>query len=123
MSINKIYDINRELIKIGFEEPVLFSVLREEAVDDIEAERKTKYIQLWINHLSVIWESYDNGFIREEQWISIKRDIIYTMALDSMQEHWRNVKAVYPDGFTQLIEQSIKAANADKRLMEQVVSH
>lgn len=102
----KIYDINRELLTLGFSHPQLFSILNGAA--DVDPQQVRHYLQLWLNQMSLIHLYLKRSVFDRDLKESLERDIAYFMELKSMQEYWRQYRAFYPTSFQVLVDGIMK---------------
>src|SRR5580698_360527 len=69
-SLIKISDANREIISLGFDRPALWKTLYDstDIADQKSAEERKRYLQLWFNHMHVIWKAYDLKLLDKHEW-------------------------------------------------------
>ena len=96
-SIIEIYDVNRELISLGFEHPQLFAVLRDTKIADPEWQRR--YLQLWLNQMSLIHSCLKRSVFESEVKSSLESQLAEFLSLQNMREHWQKHGAFYPLSF------------------------
>ncbi len=96
-SLIRIYDINRQLLTLGFSHPVLFGVLQDSKEVDPTWERH--YLQLWLNQMALIHAYRKRGFFSDDLRSSLERDVREFMLMDNMQKHWKENRDVYPASF------------------------
>jgi hypothetical protein len=104
-SIHNLFNTNRELLALGFEHPLLFNVLNDVKCADPEMEKR--YLQIWLNHASMVHVFLKNGGFDAEFRQSIKNDIRYLMMLQNMQRHWLRCSQYYPASFQKLVNSII----------------
>jgi hypothetical protein len=109
-ALYQIYDVNRELLTLGFCHPELFQVLSDEPSVDPQWERR--YLQLWLNQLSLIYSHLEKGSFDTEFLESLKRDIRYMMTLRNMQRHWSRFREFYPASFQRLVERMLQESKS-----------
>jgi hypothetical protein len=105
-SLYQVYDINRELLSLGFSHPDLFKVLLDEGNVDPQWERR--YLQLWLNQLSLIHTFLRHGGFDEEFQECLKREISDFMGLRNMRCHWETRGPFYPASFQKLVDGIIR---------------
>ena len=93
----KINEINRDIIKLGFQDETFFKVLNGDEVSNKVFE--SKYLQLWLNQESVAFSSWRAGVLSYEHWLSVKRDLADFFELPSLQNHWLSVRLFYHKDF------------------------
>lgn len=96
----RISDINRELLTLGFNHPMLFDVLRGEPTDPIVERR---YLQLWFNQFLLIYTYQARGLFRSEHRESLGRDIRDFLRFQNVQRHWREFRQYYPASFQDFV--------------------
>jgi hypothetical protein len=100
-SLVQIYDVNRQLLSLGFSHPQLFNILVDATNVDPEWERR--YLQLWLNQLSLIHSYLKHGEFDREFNDGLKREIADLMTLRNMQRHWKCHGEFYPPSFQALV--------------------
>lgn len=100
-NISRIYDINRELLSMGFDQPVLFQILN--GASGVDPLWEKHYLQMWFNQLSLVHLCLKRGGFDAEFQESLERDIGYFMMLESMRRHWDRFSIFYPDSFKDLV--------------------
>ena len=111
-SLVEIYDINRQLLSLGFDHPQLFQILADaENVDPILARR---YLQLWLNQFSLIYSYMYESVFKRELEDSLVRDVSDFMTMKNMQRHWREHGAYYPQSFQDFINGILKKKESPK---------
>lgn len=101
-SLKEILEINRELLTLGFTNPVLFDILNDTpGVDPVWEKR---YLQMWLNQLSLTHSFQRRGIFRKELREAFERDIRDFMALTNMRCHWEGHKQYYSGSFRRYVE-------------------
>ena len=101
-SLIQIYDINRQLLTLGFSTPELFDVLHDGKNSDPLQERH--YLQLWLNQMALIYAITRRGFFPPDQRDSLERDMREFLAQDNMRRHWQSFRYCYPVSFQQFVD-------------------
>lgn len=103
----KIMDSNRQIVSLGFEHPDVWSSLEGEtsALQVEEAMARRRYLQLWTNHMQIMWAAQQLGLVSEGEWQAYRQDLSEFLRSPSLQEHWRNVARFYPEGFRELVSE------------------
>jgi hypothetical protein len=104
-SLVKIYDINRELLSLGFSHPQLFAILNDASHADPVWERR--YLQMWLNQLSLIHTYVKRAAIRGELKDSLEQNVQDFMTMKNMRRQWRERGMAYPASFQKLVNDMI----------------
>ena len=109
-SLIKISEGNREIISIGFEKPELWKVLYDssEIHDSKSAEERKRYLQLWFNHIHIIWKAHDLKLLDRHEWNACQADIADFLRIRSLRTHWSEVRNCYPEPFQIFLDSQIK---------------
>lgn len=105
-SLVEIYDINRELISLGFSHPQLFAILRDTKDADLIWERR--YLQLWLNQLSLIHSYLKRSVYDAELKECLERSVADFMSMENMRNHWEKFRQFYPVSFQRMVDNCIK---------------
>lgn len=104
-SLVEIYDINRELITLGFSHPQLFAVLQDTKNVDPTWERR--YLQLWFNHLALIHSYLLNSVFDAELGASLRLELSSFVKMENARRHWQQYQSYFPRSFQELVNESI----------------
>ena len=104
-SLVKIYDINRELLSLGFSHPQLFAILNDSDHADPIWERR--YLQMWLNQLSLIHTYVKRAAIRGELKDSLEQNVRDFMTMKNMRRQWHERGTAYPASFQKLVNDMI----------------
>jgi hypothetical protein len=96
-SVQGIFNTNRELLSLGFTHPKLFEILNDAPRAD--AEWQKRYLQLWLNHITVVHTILKHGGFDDDFREGLELDIADTLAQTNMQLHWMRVGKFYPASF------------------------
>ena len=109
-SLIKIMDSNRELVSIGFEHPVVWSALDSSSGTVLaeEARAQKRYVQLWLNHLQVMWGAWRARLVSKSDWEAYRLDMVDGFRVKVLQEHWKQVSKFYPAAFGNMIAEIVK---------------
>jgi hypothetical protein len=66
-----------------------------------EGFRRDRFIQLWLNHVVVVWKCWRSGMLDADDWEACCRDIEAVLALPAVREEWLRVRDYYPRPFQQ----------------------
>jgi len=105
-SLVEIYDINRELISLGFAHPQLFAILSDTKGNDPTWQRR--YLQLWLNQLSLIHSYLKRSVFDAELKASLEREVADFMSMENMRSHWQRYGSMYPDSFQKLVNNQVQ---------------
>jgi len=103
-----IYDINRQLLSLGFTHPQLFAVPDDSTHVDPLWERY--YLQLWLNQFSQIHAYLQHFLFRGELKDSFQRDLCDFMAMKNSRRHWQRFGKFYPTSFQEYVNQCVPKA-------------
>ena len=107
----QLYDINRELISMGFSNPRLFRVLEDaEGVDPVLERR---YLQLWLNQLALIQSFQASGGLRKDVGSSFDADLRDMMMMSNMRRQWQRFGKYYPASFRVYVDTIITEAGVE----------
>jgi hypothetical protein len=117
-AMDQIYDINRQLLSLGFSHPQLFGVLADAKPADPVSEKH--YLQMWLNQLALIHSHLKHGGFDAEFQDSLERDIGYFMELGNMQRHWKAFSEFYPKSFRTLVNGILEEMERSKQATEEL---
>ena len=109
-SLVEIYDINRELIALGFSHPQIFAILLD--AKDVDPMWERRYLQLWLNQLSLIHSYLSRSVFDAERQASLERELADFMRMENMQRHWQQHGSFFPASFQRLVEDCINKTSA-----------
>lgn len=101
----RIIDSNRELVCLGIQHPAVLSALDEAPSSDTGelSAAQRRYLQLWINHLQLVWTLRTAGLVNRYEWEAYRLDMAACLRIGRFREHWRRVVCFYPKGFRGLV--------------------
>jgi len=101
----KIMDSNREIVTLGFEHPMVWAAMAAGAGPVLaeEAQARRRYLQLWTNHMQVMWAAWQLGLVSGPEWQAYRQDLGEFLRSPALQEHWDAVARFYPPGFQRLV--------------------
>jgi hypothetical protein len=105
-SMVKLYDINRELLSLGFSHPQLLEVLEDRNIADSLLEKR--YLQLWLNQLSLSHAFLQHAVVQTELQDELRRNLVDFMGMNNMQRHWRQYGSFYPASFQERVGEILK---------------
>ena len=101
----QIMDSNREIVSLGFEHPDLWRALdcQDRAVLAEEATTQRRYLQLWTNHMQVMWAAWRLGLVSGSEWQAYRLDLAEGLKSPALRAHWESVARYYPREFQRLV--------------------
>jgi hypothetical protein len=105
-SLVEIYDINRELLSLGFSHPKLFAVLDDSTTADSRWERY--YLQLWFNQYALAHLYLTRSVFQGELKTSLTRDLADFISMGNAQRHWQRFGQFYPASFRAFVDDILK---------------
>ena len=96
-SLVKLYDINRELLSLAISHPVLLEILEDRECSN--SLLKKRYLQMWLNQLSITFEFLQRTVIDSELKQSLLLNIEDFFSANNLREHWREYGLFYPLSF------------------------
>lgn len=106
-SLVEIFDINRELVSLGFSHPQLFDILEGKSADPVSERR---YLQLWLNQLSLIHRYLKHAVFEPELQAWLEVEVTDFMMRPNVQGHWQTHGAFYPASFQAMVNRILKSA-------------
>ena len=97
--------INRELIAMGFSKPELFEVMQ--GTKKVDATLERRYLQLWLNQLSLFHALKLEGALQKDYEESCERDLRDMIELPNMRRHWQKYGKYYPTSFQKSVNDII----------------
>jgi hypothetical protein len=105
----KITDSNRAIVALGIDHPLVwptsegspFAGIHE--ADCVAVELRRRYLQLWINHMQLMWGAWRLSVISREEWNAYRLDMADLLRLPASRDHWDRVARFYPKGFRRLV--------------------
>jgi hypothetical protein len=107
-SLVTIYDINRQLLSLGFAHPKLFAILED--AKDADPVWEGRYLQLWMNQLSLIHLYLKRSVFEKELQEFLESEIADFITRANVQKFWRQRGISYPASFRKLVDDIIKKA-------------
>lgn len=100
--VTRIFDVNRQLITLGFSHPELFDILHD--LPGADAKLEQHYLQLWLNQAVQIFHTKERGFLEPELSASLEADFRDLLRQENMQRHWRLYRQFYPPSFQAYVD-------------------
>jgi len=104
----KLYDINRELISLGFTLPEMFRVLEDAKGIDPTIERRC--LQLWLNQLALVDSFKRSGAFKRDVQDSFEADLRGMMSMQNLRRHWQEFGKIYPASFQKSVAEILHGA-------------
>ena len=104
----QLYDINRDLISLGFSKPELFDILKDGKGVDPTLQRR--YLQVWLNQLCLVDTFKRNGAFTKDVGESFDTDLRDMMLLENMRHHWQTYGKYYPASFQESVNDILHEA-------------
>ena len=101
----QIMDSNRAIVALGIEHPEVWSAIGDAAESAAEARRQRHYLQLWINHMLIIWMAWRLGLVAAREWEAYREDMAAFLRTPCLQAHWERVARYYPKAFRRLLDE------------------
>jgi len=111
----RIMDSNRKIVPLGFDHPTVWSVIVGES-DTATAEEtlaRRRYLQLWTNHMQIMWAAWQLGLVSGHEWEAFRQDLSEFLRSPALREHWAKVARFYPKGFQRLVTELSVAPTLD----------
>ena len=101
----RIMDSNRAIVTLGFEHPAVWTVLERTSPDPgpTEGSAARRYLQLWVNHMLILWMAWRLGLVSGGEWEAYRLDMTEFLRAPSLRAHWVRVSRFYPRKFQELI--------------------
>ncbi|MCA1441254.1 hypothetical protein I6F07_13735 [Ensifer sp. IC4062] len=105
----RVNDINRDLIKLGFEDSRFFDILDGQDVPDPRLEQR--YLQLWLNQASSAFSAYEAGLLSRPHWMLMRSDLLdFFRDVAALRRHWTEVRAYHTPSFRTEMDDLLKQA-------------
>jgi hypothetical protein len=105
-SLVELFDINRQLLSLGFSHPALFPILEDTKTADPLWEKR--YLQLWLNQLSLTYAYLQRSVIQPDLKESLERNLADFMMIENAQRHWQRYGLFYPASFQKYVNGILK---------------
>jgi hypothetical protein len=100
-SLVKIYDINRQLLSLGFDHPKLFDIMNDAENADPVWERR--YLQLWLNQFFLIHVFAGRSTIKGELRENLELNLSDSITMNNMRRQWQYRGKFYTPSFQKLV--------------------
>jgi hypothetical protein len=105
-SMIKLFDINRELLSLGFSNHGLFKVLEDQSGTDELSEKR--YLQLWLNQVWMMHYFAQRAINHPELKESLDWNLTDLLAMKNMRHRWEQSGQAYPASFRCRVNEIIK---------------
>ena len=105
----RLYDINRELLSLGFSKPELFEILKNDG-HKVDPTLMRRYLQLWLNQLCLVDAFKRSGVFEKDVGESFDTDLRDMMLLPNMRHHWKKFGKYYPASFQETVNAILSEA-------------
>jgi hypothetical protein len=112
-SLMEIYGMNRELISLGFADPVLFRVMADAKDSPPDFERR--YLQLWFDHFALINAYLRESLLKGEMRDALLKDLSGLLKLKNAQRFWQEHGTSFPPSFQTLVNELLKKGEPPPR--------
>jgi hypothetical protein len=84
----KIIDSNRAIVSVGIEHPQIWPNIGANEWDAVhgQAEARRHYLQLWINHMQLMWGAWRQGVVSREEWNAYRADMADLLQLPALSQ-------------------------------------
>ncbi|MFT6238007.1 MAG: hypothetical protein ACJAQT_000076 [Akkermansiaceae bacterium] len=108
----QIYDINRQLLGMGFDRPEFFCAIGGTSG---EGETVRRYLQLWLNQIALIVHLNDQGLLTRSQWHSLEVDIECLFETSELKNLWSDFRPFYPEPLRSFLDGKVAAIEAKEK--------
>ena len=108
----QIYDINRQLLGMGFDRPEFFQAIGGSAGEE---ETVRRYLQLWLNQIALIVHLHDQGLLTRSQWHSLQVDIECLFEKSELKNLWSEFRPFYPEPLRSFLDRKVAVIAAKEK--------
>ncbi len=108
----QIYDINRQLLGMGFDRPEFFCVIGGTSGEE---ETVRRYLQLWLNQIALIVHLNEQGLLTRSQWHSLEVDIECLFETSELKNLWSELRPFYPEPLSSFLDDKVAAIEAKEK--------
>jgi hypothetical protein len=96
----RVAESSRRFATVGIERPELWaSIQSKESHGGPEEVVRNRFIQVWLNHVVIVWKCRRSGMIEASDWEACCRDIESILSFPAVREEWLRVRGFYPRKF------------------------
>jgi hypothetical protein len=108
----QIYDINRQLLGMGFDRPEFFRAIGGGAGED---ESVRRYLQLWLNQIALIVHLHEQNLLTRSQWMSLETDIESLFENSELKNLWPDFRPYYPEPLRSFLDRKVADIEAKEK--------
>lgn len=106
-------DRTQTLILTALDDPDLLAAI---SGDSIEDQKRRRYLQLWLNHVEMIYRQ--RQFFDRAHWQGTVNDIRDFMGMSAIRVHWLRYQHFYAEDFRSFMEKEIFVKVAEAPIAE-----
>jgi hypothetical protein len=85
------------LTTVGIDRPELWEAVgSKESKSGSDLVLRCRFIQLWLNHVVIVWKCWRTGMMDSSDWETCCRDIESILSLPAVRDEWFRVQGFYP---------------------------
>ena len=93
----RVAESSRRFASVGIERPELWEAVgSKELKSGSDLVLRCRFIQLWLNHVVIVWKCWRTGMMDSSDWETCCRDIESILSLPAVREEWFRVQGFYP---------------------------
>ena len=93
----RVAESSRRFATVGIDRPELWDLVgSKESKSGPELVLRCRFIQLWLNHVVVVWKCWRTGMMDSSDWETCCRDIESILSLPAVRVEWFRVQGFYP---------------------------
>ena len=93
----RVAESSRRFASVGIERPELWEAVgSKESKSGSDLVLRCRFIQLWLNHVVIVWKCWRTGMMDSSDWETCCRDIESILSLPAVREEWFRVQGFYP---------------------------
>ncbi|MGD1978627.1 MAG: DUF6082 family protein [Akkermansiaceae bacterium] len=96
------YERTQMLLFKALEDPDLLYAI---SGDSTEAEKQSRFRQLWFNHVEMIFRQ--RRLFDRVHWVGTMSDVESFLSVPAMRDHWKSNEEYYADDFRKFVNQQI----------------
>ena len=111
----RLAESSRRFATVGIDRPELWKLVgSKESKSGPELVLRCRFIQLWLNHVVVVWKCWRSGMMDSSDWETCCRDIELILSLPAVRGEGFRVQGVYPPRFqTDMARPCFRVGKAD----------
>ena len=93
----RVAESSRRFASVGIERPELWEAVgSKELKSGSDLVLRCRFIQLWLNHVVIVWKCWRTGMMDSSDWETCCRDIESILSLPAVRVEWFRVQGFYP---------------------------